>query len=314
MKSFLKIIIASTVLFLIATVSGYLTLTLLIKSEDIVVVPDLIGNDAIYALEILTDLGLNTKVKGSEYNADIPKNHVVFQNPQSCSEIKKGRAVHIILSKGPKTFLLPELVGLDIRQAKIIIEENDLKLGNIAKVHKERTRLDEVIAQTPCPQGTVARGSAVNLLVSLGHKLKAFAMPSLEGLTLDDVILLLERDRLILGKIQSTFRKKDPDGMVVAQEPADGYRVTENTRVNLTINRLAPKERSPKKVYLFKYRLSNGFLKKHIKIVMNIRGFSYSFYDTFVKPGEEIRLLVPQIADITLLLYEDQELILKKVF
>ncbi len=314
MRSFLKIIIVSTIFVLVTGISGYLALTLLIKSEDVVVVPDLIGKDAIYALEVLTDLGLNIKVKKIEYHAGIPKNHVVFQEPPAGSEIKKDRDVRIILSKGPKTFLLPELVGLDIRQAKIILEENDLKLGNVAKVYKERTRLDEIIAQTPDPRETITRGSVVNLLVSLGHKPKAFAMPSLGGLSLDDAIFLLERDRLILGKIQSTFREKKPDGIVVAQEPAHGYRVTESTRVNLTINRLVARERSPKRIYLFRYRLPNGFLRKHIKVVMNIQGFSYSFYDTFVKPGEEIRLLVPPVADVTLLLYKDKELILKKVF
>lgn len=314
MKSFLKILIASALLVLVAGVTGYLTLTLLIKSEDIVVVPDLRGKDAIHALEVLTDLGLNIKVKAFEYNATVPKNHVVFQDPQAGNEIKKGRDVRVVLSKGAKTLLLPELIGLDLRQANIIIEENDLKVGNVAKIFNEQARLDEVIAQTPGPRETITRGSAVNLLVSRGHKPKAFAMTSLEGLSLEDAILLLERDQLILGKIQSTFKEELPDGIVVSQEPAAGYRVMEDTRVNLTINRLGTKEPSPRRAYLFRYRLPDGFLKKHIKVVMNIQGFSYSFYGTFVKPGEGIKLLVPPIADITLLLYEDKELILKKVF
>ena len=63
MKSLLKIIIISIIFVLVAVISGYLALTLLVKSEDVVVVPDLIGKDAIYALEVLTDLGLNIKVK-----------------------------------------------------------------------------------------------------------------------------------------------------------------------------------------------------------------------------------------------------------
>jgi hypothetical protein len=46
---------------------------------------------------------------------------------------------------------------------------------------------------------------------------------------------------------------------------------------------------------------------------MNMQGFSHSLYDAFVKPGEDIRLLVPQDPDVTLFVYEDNELILKKV-
>ena len=70
------------IVFLCVTgVSAYLTLTYLIKSENRVIVPDLEGRDVVYALEILTDLGLNIKVKGSEYSSDITKNHVIVQEP-----------------------------------------------------------------------------------------------------------------------------------------------------------------------------------------------------------------------------------------
>ena len=63
---------------LAAGVSAYFTLTLIIKSEDTVIVPELIGKDVVYALEFLTDLELNTKVKGSEYSENIPKNNVTY--------------------------------------------------------------------------------------------------------------------------------------------------------------------------------------------------------------------------------------------
>jgi eukaryotic-like serine/threonine-protein kinase len=66
-----------------------MTLTLIIKSEDTVIVPELIGKDVVSALERLTELELNAKVKGSEYSTEFPKNHVVFQDPQPGSEIKK---------------------------------------------------------------------------------------------------------------------------------------------------------------------------------------------------------------------------------
>jgi beta-lactam-binding protein with PASTA domain len=67
-----KIAALFIVLILIIGASGYLTLTLMIKSEDTVVVPDLIGKDVVSVLKILTDLGLNTNVKWSEYSAEYP--------------------------------------------------------------------------------------------------------------------------------------------------------------------------------------------------------------------------------------------------
>ena len=96
--------------FLAVGIGAYLTITLIIKSEDTVVIPEITGKELVYALEILSDLELNTKVKGSEYSADIPKNHIVFQEPEPGTEIKKGRDVRIIISKGARTIPMPNLV------------------------------------------------------------------------------------------------------------------------------------------------------------------------------------------------------------
>jgi len=64
-----KIVKTGALVFLFILVVGasaYLTLTLIVKSEDTVVVPRLVGKEVVYVLELLTDLELNTKVEGSE--------------------------------------------------------------------------------------------------------------------------------------------------------------------------------------------------------------------------------------------------------
>ena len=58
----LKIAALITAFLLVAGASAYLTLTFIMKSEDTVIVPDLVGKDVVSALELLTDLQLNTKV------------------------------------------------------------------------------------------------------------------------------------------------------------------------------------------------------------------------------------------------------------
>ena len=57
-----KISVLLIVFLIITGTTAYLTLTFIIKSEDTVVVPDLLGLDVVFSLEILTDLGLNTKI------------------------------------------------------------------------------------------------------------------------------------------------------------------------------------------------------------------------------------------------------------
>ncbi|KKK49178.1 hypothetical protein LCGC14_3137660, partial [marine sediment metagenome] len=86
-----KISVLVIAFFAVFGLSAFLTLTYIIKREDPIVVPDLVGKDVVYTLKILTDIGLNTKVKRSEYSSDVPEDHVIFQDPKAGAEIRRGR-------------------------------------------------------------------------------------------------------------------------------------------------------------------------------------------------------------------------------
>jgi serine/threonine-protein kinase len=242
----------------VAGISAYLALTLIIKSEDTVIVPDLEGKDVVYALELLTELELNTKVKGSEYTTDIPKNHVVFQDPRPGSEIKKGRDVKIILSKGPKTVAMPNLLALAVQQANIILEENGMCQGELSRTYHKMVEKDHIIAQVPSPGAMISRGGCVDLLVSLGVRPQAFKMPNLAGLTLEDALHSIEKVNLVIGEIKSSFHQNKPRNLIVKQTPTPGNRVIAGSPVSLLINRTPPKKR-PGRLY----GPSTASLRKH---------------------------------------------------
>lgn len=315
----LKIAALFFLFVLVVGASAYLTLTLIIKSEDAVVVPELVGKNVVYVLELLTDLGLNTKVKGSEYSADVPENNVIFQNPEPGAEIKKGRDVRIIISKGAKSILMPNLKGLSIQQARIILEENSLCRGEISSTYSNNIKKDEIITHVPSPGAMINRGGCVNLLVSNGIRPRAYKMPDLIGLSLESAIPMIETIDLVLGEIKPHFHKDKPLNAVVAQEPLSGHRVTQGSIVNLVINR-KPGRKGHKYLHedkgagLFRYRLKDGFLKRHIRVRLNSFGVSNDLFDGFMKPGEEIWLLIPTNNNATVFLYEDGELIKTLVY
>ena len=306
-------------LIFIIGVSAYFTLTFIIKSEDTVVVPDLVGKNVLYALEFLTDLKLNAKIKGSEYSSDIPADHVIFQEPEPGSEIKIGRDVMIIISKGVKTILMPNLQGLSIQQARIILEENGLHLGELSTIYSKNIKKDGVVAQSASEGSIITRGAHIHLLVSGGMRPKAYKMLDLKGLSLEDAIFLIEKNNLLLGEIKFCPYEDKPKDVIVSQEPLYGHRVVEGTFVNIIINR---KHGRIKEQYLhaakgagiFRYRLSDGFLKRHILVCLKSPGLSIDLFDNFVKPGEEILLIVPRNHDSTIFLYENGELIKTQVF
>jgi beta-lactam-binding protein with PASTA domain len=298
----------------LAGISAYLSLTLIIKSEDTVIVPNLEGKDVVYALELLTELELNTKVRGSEYTNDVPKNYVIFQEPQPGAEIKKGRDVKIILSKGPKTLFMPNLLALSVQQADILLEENGMCQGELSRTYHSRVEKDHVIAQVPAQGAMISRGECVDVLVSMGARPRAFKMPDLIGLTLEDALQSIEKVELVIGEIKSAFQKNKPRNSIVKQSPIPGDRVIALNPVSLLINREPQKER-PGQLHgqatgsLFSYRLDSGFLKRRIRVSLNSAGFTNDLFDDFVKAGEEIWLLIPRDQEATVFLYENDRLI-----
>lgn len=305
--------------FVVFGLSTFLTLTYIIKREAAVIVPNLIGKDVVSTLKILTDIGLNTKVKRSEYSSDIPVDHVIFQDPKAGAAIKKGRDIRIIISKGAKTVMMPNLKGLSIQQARIILEENGLCQRELSRISSQDIQRDDIISQTPNPGVLIPRGECVNLLVSVGARVKAAQMPDLKSLSTEDAIFLIEQNNLAVGKITSKFYKEKPKKIIIGQEPISGHRVIEGDIVNLVLNRksglaLETFRNEVQGVHLFRYRLESGFLKSHIRIRLNSFGISNDFLDDFMRPGEAVWLLIPKGKAATVFLYRDDVMVKSQVF
>ena len=315
----LKISALAAAFFLVAGASAYLTLTYIIKSEETVIVPDLVGKDVVSALELLTDLQLNTKVNGSEYSDQFPKNHVTFQEPEAGSEIKKDRDVRIMISKGTRHIIMPNLLALSEQQARMIMEENGISRGHLSRTFSSNIEMDHVIVQTPASGVKITRGASVNLLVSKGPRTAELMMPDLAGLSLDKAVFLIERTNLVLGTVETQFHKQKQRNSVLGQEPLAGYRVVENSTVKLVLNRPGGKSTKgnfhrPLYGSLLQHDIKNGFLKKRVRVELEHADNSTELFDDFVKPGEQLWIVVPRDRDAAVFIFEDDELVKTHVY
>jgi len=191
--------------------------------------------------------------------------------------------------------------------------------GQISSTYSYHIKKDSIIAQVPPAGTTITRDECVNLLVSIGIRPQAYKMPDLEGRSLDGAIPLIESSNLILGKIKSVFYKDRPLNTITSQEPLSGYFVTEGGSVDLVINRKPGQkghgylDRSTGGSF-FRYRVKDGFLKRHIRVVLNSFGVSNTILDEFIQPGKEIWLIIPNNNYTTVFLYEDDILIKTQVY
>ncbi len=300
--------------FFVAGISTYLMLTALIKSEETVIVPNLVGKSLVNTLEVLSQLELNIKVAKSEYNRTTPPHHVLFQDPPPGQEIKKGRDVRLILSKGTEFINMPDLRHLSIQQARIILEENDLSMGANTFVFSAGLPKDEVLAHTPEPGAVTHASAPVNLLISTGPRPNFYKVPDLSDVSLDEAVHKIGKMGLRIGEIKSVYKPDQPLHTIISQEPSPGYRIQKGAALDLTINRQTAEARRQNQDLaagprLFRYRLTEGFMKKRIRIRVTCYGYSMDFYDELVVPGTEIWSLVPRHARAEVVLYQNNELI-----
>jgi serine/threonine-protein kinase len=293
-----------------AGVSTYLTVHLLIRSEDIVVVPDLEGKEVVYALELLSDLQLNTKIKGSNFSHSIPRHHVISQDPQAGSEIKKGRDVRLIISKGARNIVLPNLIGLNVAQARIVLEENGLLQGNLSHVHAGQRPRQEILAQYPAPGLAGLRGDPVDLLVSSGPTPVQVGMIDFRGMDFSQAIVSIEKYNLETGTVRNTRNFGVANAIIMDHTPKSGYPVSMGSTIDFVINRTKTRqEPTAGQATLFRYRAATGLLRESVRVRLNRRTSAFTLFDAFIKPGQQIWLLVPRDEPAVLMLYVDDQLI-----
>jgi len=293
-----------------AGAGAYLALTLIVKGEEPVVVPDLVGKDVLYSLEILSDLGLNTRVRGTVYHEQVPKNHVIDQDPEPGTSIKRGRDVKIRVSRGPERVVMPNLAGLSLQQSRILLTENGLCQGSLSTVTSSRLKKGRVIAQHPLPGATVSREGCADLLISGGPRSPSFPMPDFSGQPLEKALRRLDALQLILDRMQYAFKPGSPLETVVGQTPSSGYRVAAESSADLTVNRkpIAVPDSdggASDSTKLFRYTLENGFLKKRVIVTIGGSQGPIRLFDDFVSPGQEIWLLIPKSDTSSLQVYVD---------
>jgi beta-lactam-binding protein with PASTA domain len=311
---FVKIGLYISIFMLAAGLGTYFTVNLLIHSENSVIVPDLMGKEVVYVLEVLTDLGLNTKVKGSQYSPTIAKNHIIAQVPDPGTEIKQGRDVRLIISKGPQAVVYPNLVGMDLPLAAIALEENDLRRGNVSYTYQRQRPKDEILAQFPQTGTTGLRESTVDLLVSAGPRPQWVRMIDLKGQGLESAIDTIEKYHLVVGNISQVDQPDIQDNLVLDHSPSKGYPVSTGSSIDLTINHRTQKSNATQRQEgtLFRYRAPQGFLRRQARVRIIRPDGAFDIFNDFIEPGEEIWLLVLRDMPTALFLYLEGELSMTK--
>jgi serine/threonine-protein kinase len=315
LKQSIQITIGLITFIVVFISTTYFSVYLFVKNEKKIIIPDVSGKDIIYVLELLSENQLNTKVEGTEYHSTIPKNHVIYQYPKPGTEVKNGRDVSIVLSKGSKWLMLPDLSGVSTEKAQILLDKNRLCRGMITQIYHTDFDNDIIVSHYPEAGSKVTRNTCINLLISRGNRNKKYQMPDFTGISLEETLMVLSKINIQPLSVQYTSDNQWPENRILKQKPVYGYAITKDEPVYLTVNRKKQiKFNNKSGVSLFVFTVPNGFLQKYILVRLNIFGVTIHVYDDFLRPAHKVHIVIPNGCDASVFVYQDDELVESKFY
>ncbi|MCR5590734.1 MAG: Stk1 family PASTA domain-containing Ser/Thr kinase [Lachnospiraceae bacterium] len=153
-------------------------LNLVVSSGKVVgvTVPDVVGYTEAEAKVMLDNEGFAMQKQLQESDS-VEKGMVISQNPLGATTAAKGSQVTVVISSGKniEQITMPDLVGKTEEEAKVLIDEEGLSIGTVAEEDSDTVDKGKVISQAPAAGGMVDKGTAVDLKVSLGKKIKTYS-------------------------------------------------------------------------------------------------------------------------------------------
>jgi eukaryotic-like serine/threonine-protein kinase len=142
-------------------------------------VPTLRGMDLDGAQDALQQQGLTFGDATYKYSEKVAKDVVLSSDPKPTTELKRGAAVDLVVSKGPKPIDVPDVTGKDADAATRQLRKLGLEVDRDREENSETVAKGDVISQDP-RTGTLFKGDKVSLVVSKGPVL--VPVPKVEGM------------------------------------------------------------------------------------------------------------------------------------
>lgn len=186
-------------------------------------VPDVTGLNREEAKKIFEDLYFVVS-EIDDYN-DVYNQNIIFkQNPEAgvVLESLEGEKLSITLyvSKGKKTFSMPDLTGMDLSNALTVIENLELVISDIEYEYNDIQPENCIIEQSPVPGSMVPKSTAVNLYVSKGENPQS-EIPDVLGLTEEDALALF--DEACFENVTLLYEENEEEmDRVFSQTPVSG--------------------------------------------------------------------------------------------
>jgi serine/threonine-protein kinase len=192
-------------------------------------VPRVEGSQLVEARAILERAGF--EVEETRVRSEAPFDQVLDQDPDPREEAEEGSTVVLEVSGGPGTVLVPTVQNLPQGQAIKEIEDRGLR-ANVDRRPSETVREGLALRTVPGAGEEVERGERIQLFISSGPE--EVSVPDVVGLSADSG----EGRISDVGLVPAVREQEsdEPEGQVIAQDPAAGAELERGSTVTITVS------------------------------------------------------------------------------
>jgi serine/threonine-protein kinase len=168
-------------------------------------------------------------------SSDFEEGVVTDQDPKAGDTIAKEGVIKLYVAKSGEGKIIPDFTNYNYKAARDTLESMGFVV-TLQATENDAVQVGNVISTNPAANTSVLEGSTITVYYAVDTSAETqFKMPNLEGLSLDEAKLLIEKNELVVSKIE-TVDSSIASNYVVSQSPADGSPVRKGDSVIITVS------------------------------------------------------------------------------
>lgn len=182
--------------------------------------PDLTSKSVPEAVTALHALGIDDVTIKQQADPVVQGGLVAGTDPSTGAAVRQGAPVTLLVSEGPPTVAMPDVLGEDpLAAQQFLIGQGFVVRVAPKPVHSATVKAGLVAATDPAPGSPLAKGGVVSLSKSSGPAM--VMVPNVVSMTEDDARALLARLGLKLAVNSQVAVNNIPANVILSQDPSE---------------------------------------------------------------------------------------------
>ncbi|MEI8133772.1 MAG: PASTA domain-containing protein [bacterium] len=206
-----------------------------VKRGEVSVLPKVVGKPVDEAVQILHDAGYEPIKYETQFDEKAKEGLIIRQTPEGGDETKPGRKVYLIISGGKEMVVMPNLIGQQLKDARILLVRSNLGLGKTDFGFSDSIASGVVIQQSPRVGTKISAEQKIDIVVSEGSRAGKIEVPNLIDASVGEAVLKLGNAKLGVGSRNYVPNDSRRLNQIVEQSPKPGEFVQVGSTVDLWI-------------------------------------------------------------------------------